>query len=197
VRTVTLHFEQTRRLLTAADLAVLPAELPSGDVRYELDAGELLVLPLHDDFHGGVAARIAGLLLTQGEERGHGQARGGEVGIVLGQGPDTVVGADACFLTTEQLPPRRSREGYLLTIPALAVEVVSKNDGVQQLKERAKVYLAAGARAVWIAHPRWRTVTVYRPDQPPHVLRDTDILTAEGITPGLSYPVHRLFDGLV
>lgn len=35
----------SRRLLTAADLAVLPTELPSGSVRYELDDGELVVMP--------------------------------------------------------------------------------------------------------------------------------------------------------
>jgi Uma2 family endonuclease len=197
VKTVNLPPEKTRRLLTTADLAVLPTDLPSGDVRYELEAGELRTLPLHDDAHGGVAARIAGLLHKQGEECGHGQGRVGEVGIVLGQGPDTVVGADACFLTSDQLPARRSREGYLLTVPALVVEVVSKNDRSQKMKDRVKAYLAAGARAVWVADPRPRTVTVHRADQSPVVLRETDSLTAEGIIPELSYPVHRLFDGLM
>lgn len=188
---------QIDRALTAADLAALPRDLPSGSVRYELEKGMLRIMSPTGDIHGGVELRIGGLLLSQGEERGHGQARVGEVGIVLGRGPDTVKGADACFLTNDQLPPRRSKEGYLITIPALIVEVVSKNERRPQMEARVNAYLAAGARAVWVANPRPRTVTVYRPDQPPLVLREKDTLTAEGIIPDLSYPVHRLFDGLV
>ena len=187
---------QTDRVLTAADLAAMPTLLPSGSVRYELEGGELRIMPPAGDIHGGVEARFV-ILLNQAEERGYGQVRGGEVGIVLEQDPDTVVGVDACFLTNEQLPPRRLREGYLMTVPALIVEVVSKNDRPQKIKARVKAYLAAGARAVWIADPRPRTVTVHGPDQPSVVLRDTDTLTAEGIIPDLSYPVHRLFDGLI
>jgi Uma2 family endonuclease len=187
---------RTDRALTAADLADLPTDLPSGSVRYELDRGILRIMSPAGDIHGGVEARLV-ILLNEGEQRGHGQVRGGEVGILLGQGPDTVVGADACFLTSDQLPAKRSREGYLLTIPALVVEVVSKNDRPQKMRDRVKAYLAAGARAVWIADPRPRTVTVHRPDQTPVVLWETDCLTADGIIPDLSYPVHRLFDGLL
>ena len=33
-----------QRLLTAADLAVLPRHSPSGDVKYELDDGRLVVM---------------------------------------------------------------------------------------------------------------------------------------------------------
>jgi Uma2 family endonuclease len=185
------------RALTAADLAALPTHLPSGSVRYELEKGELRIMSPTGDIHGGVESRIGTLLTTQGEERGHGQARVGEAGIVLGEGPDTVVGADACFLTKEQLPPRRSREGYLRTIPALVVEVVSKDERRRRIEGRVKAYLAAGARAVWVADPRPKTVTVHRLDQPPVVLRENGLLTAEGIIPDLAYPVHRLFDGLV
>src|SRR4051794_26740700 len=90
---------QTDRALTAADLAALPTHLPSGSVRYELEKGNLRIMSPTGDIHGGVESRIGGLLLSQGEERAHGQARVGEVGIVLGRGPDTVKGADACFLT--------------------------------------------------------------------------------------------------
>jgi Uma2 family endonuclease len=187
---------QPGRTLTAADLAELPTLLPSGTVRYELEAGELKLMAPHGDVHGGVEAQIAAVLMTGGEWEGHGKVRSGEVGIVLGRAPDTVVGADVVFLTNDQLPPRRSPEGYLETVPALIVEVVSKNDRRRKIARKVKAYLAAGARAVWVADPEPRTLTIHRSGQPPVVLTESDTLTAEGIVPGLAFPVRRLFEGL-
>ena len=39
-----LRKRTTRRLLTVADLAVFPDELPSGPVKYELDDGKLVMM---------------------------------------------------------------------------------------------------------------------------------------------------------
>src|SRR5437870_2552989 len=98
---------QPGRTLTAADLAELPTLLPSGTVCYELDEGELKLMSPTGETHGGVEASITSVLKIQGEWEGHGRVRSGEVGIVLGRAPDTVVGADVVFLTNDQLPPRR------------------------------------------------------------------------------------------
>lgn len=35
----------SRRLFTVADVAAMPTSLPTGDVRYELDDGELVTTP--------------------------------------------------------------------------------------------------------------------------------------------------------
>ena len=71
------------KLLTAADLAALPSELPSGTVRYELHHGVLLTMPPPGDIHGAVESNLSYHLKAQGELRGHGKARSGDVGIVL------------------------------------------------------------------------------------------------------------------
>ncbi len=46
------------RLLTAADLAAMPDELPSGPVKYELEDGRLVVMPLPGGIHGAINANI-------------------------------------------------------------------------------------------------------------------------------------------
>ena len=46
------------RLFTAADLAEMPSDLPSGTVRYELYHGRLLTLPPLDDVHGAVECNL-------------------------------------------------------------------------------------------------------------------------------------------
>ena len=74
--------------------------------------------------HARRQAKFARYLQTEGEDRGLGLAFA-EVGILLRRNPDHLLGADAAFLTTAQLPPRLSPEGLLLTVPALVVEIRS------------------------------------------------------------------------
>src|SRR2546423_1148234 len=108
--------ESAVRLLTAADLAALPAELPSGPVLYELDNGRLNIMPPPGDLHGAIETKVAANLFFQGEKGGHGKARSGDVGVILWRNPDRVVGADVVFIANSSLPIRVSAEGYLETI---------------------------------------------------------------------------------
>jgi Uma2 family endonuclease len=178
------------KLFTVADLAVLPSELPSGPVLYELHHGRLLTMPPPGDIHGAVEGNLAAALKYQGEYRGLGKARSGDVGVVLAQDPDHVFGADAVFVASRSLPIRRSPEGYLLTIPDLVVEVRSKNDSVPALQRKAADYLAAGVRVVWVADPAARTVTEYRPGAEPRVFAEDQALTVEDVIPGFQLLVR-------
>ena len=181
------------RLLTVADLAALPTSLPSGDVRYELDDGRLIIMPPPGDIHARRQAKIITYLDTQGEEKGHGEVRG-EVGIILRRNPDRVPGADAAFILSESLPVRRSKEGYLETIPELVVEVRSKNDSTNEVRAKKEEYFDAGVKLVWVIDPDDRTVTAHQPGQPAHVFAEADTLTCP-LIPGFAVPVAKLFVG--
>jgi Uma2 family endonuclease len=178
------------RLFTVADLAALPSELPSGPVRYELDNGRLITMPPPGDEHGAVESNIITALKNQGEAKGHGKGRSGDVGIILWRYPDRVVGADAVFVATRSLPIRRSTEGYLETIPDLVVEVMSKNDTQPAALRKVEDYLKAGVRLVWLVDPAVRQVTAHRPGLQPEVLGENDTLTADDVIPGFSLSVR-------
>jgi Uma2 family endonuclease len=182
--------DYTPRLFTVADLAVLPSDLPSGPVLYELHQGRLIAMPPPGDVHGAIEAKLAAALIYQGEYRGLGKARCGEVAIVLGRNPDHVFGADAAFIAASSLPIRRSPEGYLETIPDLVVEVRSKNDTMAALQRKAADYLTAGVRVVWVVDPVARTVTEYRRDTAPRVFGEHETLTVEDVIPGFQLPVR-------
>src|SRR4051812_32092986 len=173
------------RLLTAADLAALPTELPSGTVRYELHNGQLFIMSPPGYRHGRVGAMIVAQLLIQGEQRGLGEAVD-ECGIVLWRGPDQVVGADAAFIATRSLPAKLAPEGYLETIPDLVAEVRSKNDTTPEVESKVRDYLTAGVVLVWVADPEARTVTVYRPGAQPTTLTLADTLAADPVIPGFA-----------
>lgn len=183
--------QTTGPLLTAADVAKMPRTLATTDVDYELHDGRLIVMPPPGDIHGIRQARFAAYLFIHGEQRGHGQVRA-EAGVLLRSNPDHLRGFDAAFVTTAQLPVRRSPEGYLVTVPALVVEVRSKNDTQPEIDAKVNDYLAAGALLVWVADPDARTVTALRPNQLPAVFTAADTLTADPVIPGFAVPVADL-----
>ncbi|MBA4186983.1 MAG: hypothetical protein C0467_03095 [Planctomycetaceae bacterium] len=88
--------------------------------------------------------------------------------------------------------PHLARGFYLLTPPALVVEVRSKNDSQPEIDAKVQQYLAAGVVLVWVADPELRTVTAYRANQPPTVFAATDTLTADPVIPGFAVPIAEL-----
>jgi Uma2 family endonuclease len=180
------------RLLTIADVAVFPSDLPTGDVKYELDDGRLVIMAPPGDMHASGQARIVTELIIQAERAGHGIARG-DVGVVLRRNPDRLVGPDAVFIANRSLPLRLSPEGYLETIPNLVVEVRSKNDTQPRIDRKVNEYLNAGV-VVWVLDPDARTVTVYRHGEQAQRLSAGDILTAPDVIPGFQVAVATLFD---
>lgn len=182
-----------RKLLSAADLAMMPTDLPSGTVRYELNDGVLVILPPPGDIHGVNQGNAYFYLRSEAQNRGLGEARA-EVSIVLRRNPDRVVGADTAFILTASLPVRRTPEGYLETIPELVVEIRSKNDTNAEIVAKADEYFAAGVRVVWVIDPAARTLAAHRPDTSVQVFRNDDPVTCD-LLPGFAVPAARFFDG--
>lgn len=180
------------RRLTAADIAVLPDLLPSGQVKYELEDGRLIIMAPPGDVHGAAQSNVATFLKIQGEFKGHGKART-ETSIVMSRNPDTVFVPDALFVATRSLPIRTSAEGYLETIPEIVVEVRSKNDSAEGLFRKGARYLAAGVQIVWILDPSTKTVTVQSAGKPRVDLREGDFLNAGEFIPGFNVRVRDLF----
>ena len=173
----------SQRLLTCADVVALPESLPTGDVRYELDNGRLVIMAPPGDLHGAIQLNIGYELKRQGELPGHGKART-EVGIVLWRDPDRLVGADVAFVAKSSLPLKVTSEGYLETIPDLVVEIRSRNDTLAELMAKADDYVTAGVRIVWLVDPMSRTVLAYQGQSEPQRLGENDLLDAGDVIPG-------------
>lgn len=180
------------RLLTVADVAVMPDLLPSGQVKYELEDGRLIIMSPPGDIHGAAQSKVGFHLIQWGELKGHGKART-ETSIVISRDPDTVFVPDALFVASRSFPIRLSPEGYLETMPDIVVEVKSKNDSLRGLYHKGEKYLAAGIRVVWILDPQAKTIAVLAAGAQPVELRETDSLTAGEIIPGFSVCVGDLF----
>ena len=91
------------------------------------------------------------------------------------------------------MPDTGVPEAFWNLAPDLAVEVVSPSEKAGDVREKARDYLAAGTRLVWIVYPRTREVVVHTPDGLARAYGADATLEGFGILPGFSCDVADLF----
>ena len=170
--------------------------LPEDGVDRELIRGQLREKPMtaHDRWHSRAESRIGTELETwrwaRPEPRG--EVVSGEAGFRLSRDPDSTVGIDVAYVSAE-VAAREPDAAYFEGPPVLAVEILSPSDTLEDIDEKVELYLEMGVAIVWVVHPRFRTVTVYRPVHDPVMFSGTQELTAEPHLPGFRVTVDRLF----
>ena len=83
--------------------------------------------------------------------------------------------------------------GFPRFAPDVAIEVVSPSNTPAEMDRKTAEYFANGARAVWLAYPIPRTVTIRRPGMPEQVYRGNAILRGDPEIPGFACPVSEIF----
>jgi Uma2 family endonuclease len=181
----------TATQITAAELLCLPR----GEHRYELVNGELV--PMSPAWSDGDISLELGMLLRQYVKLHRlGRVFGAETGFLLARNPDTVLAPDVAFVRQERIDEIGIPRTYFPGAPDLAVEVLSPSETVQQADEKARAWLAAGARLVWNVRPLTRSIDVYRPGAEVQALSAGDDLTGEDVVPGFACRVGELFPTL-
>jgi len=170
--------------------------LPDDGVDRELIRGQLWEKPMtrRNRWHSRVENRIGTVLEvwleTQPEPRG--QIVSGEAGFRLSRNPDSTVGIDVAYVSAEvaTIDPEAI---YFEGPPVLAVEILSPSDQQEEIDAKVGLYLETGVAEVWVVHPRFRTITVYRPDADPTMFSGSQEITAEPHLPGFRVSLTRLF----
>jgi Uma2 family endonuclease len=72
-------------------------------------------------------------------------------------------------------------------------EVKSPTDKLGELREKARFYIANGAKLVWVLYPATKRIEVYRPEMPVLTLNADDALDGYDVLPGFSVAVRQLF----
>ena len=179
------------RLITAADLLAME-RIPGK--RYELVRGVLKEKTVGTgDPHSATVIRAGSVLLRYTDANDYGEARAGEPGYRLERNPDTVRCPDIAWFAPGRIPT--GTVGYPELTPDLCIEVASPSNARADrlLSDKAQMWLDFGAREVWILNPEDTAVTRYRPNMPPAILSDDDILDGGELLPGFSVAVWQLF----
>jgi Uma2 family endonuclease len=127
----------------------------------ELVRGEVVRMSPGGVRHSEVVARVGYLLEACNRRQPSGRTLGGEAGLLVSRGPDTVRGADVAFISHARLPRRQSPSGFLTVPPELVVEVVGDDRSWAELEGKVAEYHAFGVDAVWVIDPRMEAVRVY------------------------------------
>lgn len=177
------------QLLTADELS----QLPDDGYRYELVDGRLIKMPPPRPRHGKVAANLVPLYQFV-RARCLGEVFLSEVGFKLASDPDTVRAPDVAFIRQARVPAAGLPVSYWPGAPDLAVEVVSADDRMSEVRAKAADWLRYGASLVWVVDPSRRVVIEFRSGQNPVTLDAGHTLHGHDIVPGFQLPVRDLFE---
>ena len=180
----------TAQLLTAEEFYAMPA--PKDGTKQELVRGKVVTMAGPGVEHGEVQGQVYFLLKTLLNQNKIGRVMV-ESATVLERKPDTVRGPDVSYYSKERLPLDKRVVGYHDEVPDLCVEVVSPSNSMKQLKAKAKDYLFAGVRLVWIVDPEDRTVTVIVDPLESRTLEADATLDSGDVLPGFACKVSDLF----
>ena len=79
-------------------------------------------------------------------------------------------------------------------VPDLAVEVVSKSNGAEEIVEKVGEYFQTGSRLVWVVYPRARRVYVYTSPIEVRILPESADIDGGEVVPGFRLSLKRLFE---
>jgi Uma2 family endonuclease len=172
--------------------------LPDNGTERWLIAGELRERPMtvRNRFHSRVMIRTGKFLDNWLDEQPEprGQVLGGEAGVRLSRDPETTVGIDVVYVSSDVVVRQTDETTLVDGVPTLAVEILSPNDTIEEIDEKMTAHRVAGVPLVWVLDPYDRTVTVYRPDAEPELFNVRQELSGEPHLPGFHVPVARLFE---
>jgi Uma2 family endonuclease len=176
-----------KTLLTLAEFEALPDD----GKKYELNQGELIVMPPAKAPHSRIIQRINRSLSAYVYERGIGEVYS-EAGYFLSREPEpTVRQPDVSFLSSGRLNVLDN--GYFAGAPDLAIEVASPGNDAAELDMKVSQYLTYGGKEAWVFYPKTRTVMIHQPYCKVRKLSDQDTLTSD-LFPGWSARVADFFD---
>jgi Uma2 family endonuclease len=180
-----------RTLLTAEDFLALP-DVPGK--RFELVRGKLIEVSGATALHGEIVELIHEVLKVFVRLHHLGRVYGDSVAYIVAREPDIVRVPDVSFVARDRVPATGIPDTFWPFAPDLAVEVVSANDRVVEVRKNVREYLDGGTRAVWVAWPATRSIEVRTSARPPQDLGSDDELDGGDVLPGFRVRVADLFD---
>ena len=167
--------------------------MPDDGARRELVRGQLHVMTPAGFEHGRVALRVGVLLARHVDENDLGVAVAAETGFLLAQSPDTVRAPDAAFVSKERAEAVGTTVRFWTGAPDFVAEVVSPNDGLRAVEEKALTWLEAGTKAVLVLDPERRTATVHRGRGEARIHAGDETINLADAVPGWRVSVRELF----
>ena len=167
--------------------------LPEG-ARYEVIRGRVVEKNSMGSYPVGIASILQNFLGPFADQAGIGRS---VVEMLFRIDPRTQYQPDVAFVSHERWPVdlREPKKQPWNIVPDLPVEVISENEKAEDVLEKTRDYLEAGARAVWLIYPSLEVIHVYETFTRIRVLTREDVLEGGEVIPGFRLPLATLFRG--
>ncbi len=157
------------------------------DVTYELISGTAIPKMSPKYFHSRSAGKI--FMLLQAWATSYGRV-GIEWAFELND--DSTPVPDLIYVSFDRLSPAWNENTACPVAPELAIEIISPGQPMEQMAQKAQLYLAGGVDRVWVVDPVQQIITIFGPDDAPLNYRD-DQEISDPLFPGLSIVPKNLF----
>ncbi|MEG3860099.1 Uma2 family endonuclease [Microcoleus sp. herbarium12] len=155
------------------------------DLRLERSAtGELIVMPPTGSETGNRNLDIEGQLWLWNRQTKLGVAFNSSSGFRLPNDADRSPDASWVKLERWQALTTKEQEGFAPICPDFVVELRSKSDNLEPLREKMREYMANGARLGWLIDRKNKKVEIYRQNQDVEILDRPRTLSGEDVLPG-------------
>jgi Uma2 family endonuclease len=165
-----------------------------GETYVDLVNGRVEYQPMPHRSHGLICNTASFVLTAFVRERDLGRVFSCDTFVLIRKDPPTLRGADVMFISYDRLPRGRIPENALEPAPELVVEVRPPSERLSAVTTKAEEYIAAGVMVVVYLDPANESAAVYRGQEFPVRLHNSDELTIPDILPGFSVPVKRFFE---
>ena len=98
--------------------------------------------------------------------------------------------ADIVYMTAQQIS---ESDNGILTVCPFVVEVISKNDQINEVGEKMIEYFENGVEVVWVVFPKLKKVEIYTSVQNVIICFDKNICSAEPVLSDFKISVNDLF----
>lgn len=149
-------------------------------------------MPPAGKYHGFVCGNVAGILRNFAIARKKGYVCTNDAGVIVRRDPDSVRGPDITFYEDQETADDMQRQ-YASVPPALAVEVVSPGDRINDVMQRVAQLLSRGVQTVWVVDPEARDVSICRSAAEPVLVSGNEPVTGNQSLADFSCPANDFF----
>ncbi len=182
----------TEPLMTAEEFL----RLHGAETCVELVRGQVVRYPMPGGPHGYVCNNASAIITPFVREHGLGRVFSNDTFTKtrVSEVKETLRGPDVAFVSYARMPKGPIPNGPLPCAPDLVIEVRSPSDRISQLSTKASEYLDAGVTVVIVLDPETESLAVYRENEFPIRMHNSDELTLPEVLPGFSVEVKKFFE---
>lgn len=167
--------------------------LENKDLRIERNSNmEIIIMSPVSSLSGLHSSEIFFQLASWSRKDGRGLAFDSSTGFTL---PDrSVLSPDASWMLTEKWNrlTREDQDRFAPVCPDFVIEVVSKTDDVEYLKQKMATWIKNGAKLAWLIDPINKMAFIYRPSKQEEKLKNFTKMIGEDRVQGFELDLELL-----